>query len=69
MGCVICGRTTREEYCPFHKKAHDNLVSAYEGWKKAMGVGWEEYLELVSKNPNTGVWALEVCQHLLSKLR
>ncbi|MFQ6075715.1 MAG: hypothetical protein ACE5Z5_06240 [Candidatus Bathyarchaeia archaeon] len=67
MRCAVCGRRAEEEYCSIHKGAYKNVLRSYEEWKRAMDVGWEEYLKMLTENPNTGLWALEVCQHLTSK--
>lgn len=69
MQCPVCGRRAEEEYCPIHKVAHENILRSYEEWKRAMDIGWEEYLKMLMENPNTGLWALEVCRHLTSETR
>ncbi|MFQ6095804.1 MAG: hypothetical protein ACE5NN_06640 [Candidatus Bathyarchaeia archaeon] len=67
MTCEICGREAASRFCELHETAHKNLLERYEDWKKALNITWTEYLNEVLKNPNTGVWAKEVAQRLLSQ--
>lgn len=67
MSCPICGVVSRgrEDFCADHESAHKNLLAAFDDWKKALDITWENYLERISKNDNTGIWAKEVAEHLL----
>ena len=67
MQCEICGRETTSNFCELHEMAYKNLHERYEDWKKALGITWMEYIKEVLKNPNTGVWAKEVAQRILSE--
>jgi hypothetical protein len=65
LKCKICGKSTKEQYCLFHKRAYNNIVQKFEEWQRAMGVSWKQYLKAVVENSYTGAWAREVAQHLL----
>jgi len=64
---VLCGRVSDKEYCSLHRRALENMVQSYEYWRKATSIGWREYLGKIKENPNSGIWVVEVCTHLLSK--
>jgi len=66
--CRICerGREGQSEFCDRHKGAFDNLKTAYDIWKKALGIDWKTYLIEVSRNQETGEWVREVVQHMLA---
>jgi flavoprotein len=53
------------QYCELREKAHENIVQEYDLWKKALQISWEEYLNEVIKNSNTGTWTKEVAKSLL----
>jgi hypothetical protein len=67
--CKICNKKTSEkgEYCELHAKAYENITKKYDFWKKALNIGWNDYLNEILKNPLTGVSVKEVAQQLLSK--
>jgi hypothetical protein len=67
--CKICNKETNEksEYCELHAKAYENIVKRYNIWKKALNIGWNDYLNEILKNPLTGMSAKEVAQRLLTK--
>ena len=68
VGCSLCYREYVEGgYCRYHWDAHANLVEAYEAWKKSIGLSWNAFLEEVIKTNETGKWAKDVSQDLLSK--
>jgi len=48
-----------------HLKAYENLQRKYDSWKKASNIDWKTYLQQVSKNPLTGIWAKEVAETLI----
>jgi hypothetical protein len=63
MPCRICGREAVSELCGFHEEARRKVEAAYEYWKDAYGgMGWNEYLDRVAENPETGQWAAEVAK-------
>ena len=66
--CRICerGRDGQSEFCARHKGAIDNLKTAYDIWKNALGIDWKTYLIEVSRNQETGEWVREVIQHMLT---
>ena len=65
--CRICRRRRAEgsEFCPYHEAAYANLRKAFDRWKDALGISWEDFLGKVSENPETGEWAREVAQELV----
>ncbi len=69
MNCIICGVNTNEgsNYCENHLSAYINLKEAYNEWKKAMDITWQEYLKKVIENENTGEWVRELAIHLLNE--
>ena len=67
MRCAICHRESGEfNYCKFHVKAHENIMTRYEQWNAALNISWKEYLSEIAKNPLSGEWVKEVAQHLMS---
>jgi hypothetical protein len=71
LKCKICSREAQTQpessYCELHQKAYENLQGKYEAWKKASNIDWKTYLQQVSKNPLTGIWAKEVAENLLQE--
>ena len=66
MKCKTCLReATESNYCELHARAYENIIRKYDLWKKALGIGWKEYLSEIAENPLTGEWAKEVAQHLI----
>jgi len=66
LKCKLCGKeATDKDYCSLHNKAHENVVSKYEGWQKALGSSWKEYLSEIATNPLTGELAKEMAEHML----
>ncbi len=66
--CGICGRDTSEdELCRYHHEASNNLSAAYEGWKEATGINWEDYLVRISQIEETGRWVLDVIEYIMSQ--
>jgi hypothetical protein len=67
--CRLCWlrRGKDSEYCPFHLKALRNLEKAYDAWKRAVDIGWYEFLREVSRREETGPWAKEVAVDLLGE--
>ena len=67
MECRICGKESISGFCELHEMAYDNLLEGYKDWKKALNLAWTSYLRKVMMNPNTGLWAKEVAQELVSE--
>ncbi|MDH5441822.1 MAG: hypothetical protein OEZ48_00595 [Candidatus Bathyarchaeota archaeon] len=67
MKCRICGRESTSGFCELHEMAYDNLLEGYKDWKNALNLAWTSYLRKVMMNPNTGLWAKEVAQELVSE--
>jgi len=65
--CKLCHRKKREnsEYCPYHGKAFDNLREAFERWKRAFDIDWDDYLRQIAENTETGEWARDVAESLM----
>jgi hypothetical protein len=65
--CSLCYREGVEGgYCGYHRDAHANIVTAYEAWKKGTELTWDGFLEEVNRAKETGGWARDVAQDLLS---
>jgi len=66
MKCKVCNRETdKVDFCVFHFKAYQSVISSFDVWKKALGLSWEEYLSVIEKNSLTGEWAKEVAKYLI----
>jgi len=66
--CSLCHREGSEGgYCGYHRDAYANLVSTYEAWRKSTELIWTGFLEEIIQAKETGEWAREVAQSLLSK--
>ena len=65
--CSLCHREGSEGgYCGYHRGAYANLVAAYEGWKSSTELSWNGFLEEIIRAKETGGWARDVAQDLLS---
>ncbi|MHA2118665.1 MAG: hypothetical protein ACW98J_07075 [Candidatus Thorarchaeota archaeon] len=53
-----------DELCRYHQEAFSNLKTAYEGWKKATGMNWEEYIGKIVQIEETGRWVVDVIEHI-----
>ncbi len=61
MKCKVCAREAVEEFCPYHLAAKSRLEEAYPRWVKAYGkMGWNEFLDNVKRDLQTGQWAKEM---------
>ncbi|MGQ9565808.1 MAG: hypothetical protein ACUVT5_04605 [Candidatus Bathyarchaeales archaeon] len=69
MRCKACDKEANKKsgYCERHTKAYEIILSKYEIWKKALDIGWKEYLNNIVENSLTGKWAKEVAQRLLEE--
>jgi hypothetical protein len=66
MKCELCEKETKSELCRYHAEAKKQVVGAYRSWREAYGsVGWNEYLERLAENPETGQWAKDVARLML----
>ncbi|TFG13478.1 hypothetical protein EU537_06315 [Candidatus Thorarchaeota archaeon] len=67
--CDICSRPVLEQcsLCEYHAEAKHSLEWAFAAWKRAYGIGWEEYLEKVVGEENLGDWAREVVVYLIEQ--
>ena len=67
--CRLCKRecAPSSTLCKYHLAAKRSVESAYTQWKEAYGgITWKDYLQRVSQDAETGLWAKEVAE-LLSK--
>ena len=65
MKCKLCEKQAVTDLCSHHQSARENLEAAYPRWAKAYGgIGWEEFLDNVKRNVQTGRWAKEVAELL-----
>lgn len=60
-------REEDSEYCLYHYIAYKNLEEAYETWKKALDIEWNDFLRDASEKSETGIWAREVAVSLLNR--
>ncbi|MFH1328542.1 MAG: hypothetical protein ABIH76_06870 [Candidatus Bathyarchaeota archaeon] len=67
MKCAICGKTSEGEYCKWHKRAYMSLQEKFKDWQKVLEINWEEFLEEIKNNPNTGTWGKEVATYIIRK--
>lgn len=67
--CPICGERKSENspYCENHQLAYENLKKQYQYWREALQIDWQEYLQRIVENKNTGQWAKEVAKDLIEK--
>ena len=65
MKCRACERQTDRELCQYHASAKEKLRAAYPLWVKAYGsMDWNEFLDNVKRDPQTGQWAKEMASVL-----
>lgn len=65
MKCPLCGREAVSDLCLYHAAAKEKVQAAYLLWVKAYGrIEWEDYLDNVKRNPQTGQWAKEIAELL-----
>ena len=67
--CPICGRNQELdcEFCEYHEKAFANLREAFPKWQEALEITWLDYLEKVREADETGSWAYEVIDYIMSE--
>ncbi|MHA1409759.1 MAG: hypothetical protein ACTSQY_05555 [Candidatus Odinarchaeia archaeon] len=65
MSCVICeAPTSKKPFCDKHMSAEKSLRDAFKSWKKAKNIDWDQYLDEIIENSNTGKWVREVAEYL-----
>jgi len=65
MKCTICRREAVADLCAYHTEAREKVKGAYPAWVKAYGrIEWEDYLDKVKRNVQTGQWAKEIAELL-----
>ncbi len=63
--CSICGRDAVDnDLCRYHLEALNNLRIAYDGWKTATRLDWENYMEKLLLIEETGRWVIDVIEHI-----
>jgi hypothetical protein len=69
MDCKICGRPTvdSDDFCKYHKKSYENILEAFESWKIALDIDWENYLTHISEEEGAGKWVVEVVDYLMQQ--
>jgi hypothetical protein len=68
MRCQVCTRETSTSLCDYHQGAKESVDAAYPLWVKAYGgIGWNDYLDNVKRNVQTGQWAKEIAEFLGKK--
>ena len=69
MKCRLCGREAPSDLCRYHEEAKERVKAAYPLWVRAYGrMEWEDYLDNVKRNAQTGQWAKEVAEVLEGEL-
>ena len=65
--CVICGRESIDgRFCRFHAEALAAVRKGFEEWRRRLGdISFEEYLGMLAKLPQSGLWVKDVALHLL----
>ena len=65
MKCTLCGREAADGLCRYHSEAKGKVEAAYPLWLRAYGtIGWNDFLDNVKRNPQTGQWAKEIAELL-----
>ena len=65
MKCSICMREAVADLCRYHAEAKEKVRAAYPFWVKAYGsIEWQDFLDNVKRNPQTGQWAKEIAELL-----
>ena len=63
--CKLCGREGAGELCTYHEEARAGVKAAYPRWVRAYGtIEWNDYLDNVKRNVQTGQWAKEIAEFL-----
>ncbi|MDD1776589.1 MAG: hypothetical protein LUQ65_00345 [Candidatus Helarchaeota archaeon] len=69
INCIICNKEIPSgDYCKYHQEAYQNLKENYNEWLEAFGeLTFDEYLQKLLANPDTGLWVKEVAENLAKK--
>ena len=64
----MCGRESAEKdiLCGYHKEALNRLRIAFGDWKRAMEIGWDDYVNAVRQLEEAGTWVREVIDYITS---
>ncbi|MDG6939203.1 MAG: hypothetical protein JRN39_02230 [Nitrososphaerota archaeon] len=67
-GCKLCHRAAVSDgYCSYHGSAVQKVKESFAAWSQAYGgLGWEDYLDRLTKTDGTGKWVLEVIRDMKS---
>jgi DNA topoisomerase-1 len=65
--CKVCRRDKLDGsvFCARHTVAYMNIEAGFQKWRYALGYQWREYLEKLSKNTGTGVYAKEIIKDII----
>ena len=65
--CKVCHRDKLDGsvFCARHTVAYVNIEAGFQKWRYALGYQWREYLEKLSKNTGTGVYAKEIIKDII----
>ena len=65
--CKVCHRDKLDGsvFCARHTVAYMNIEAGFQKWRYALGYQWREYLEKLSKNSGTGVYAKEIIKDII----
>jgi len=65
--CKVCNRDKIDGsvFCARHNIAYMNIEAGFQKWRYALGYQWREYLEKLSKNTGTGVYAKEIIKDII----
>ena len=69
MKCPVCGRESIPgvNFCDRHMAAYRRLLEGYKEWRRAMNIGWSEYLKSIVEKSNAGLWVKEVAAYLVKE--
>jgi len=57
----LCSREAVSNLCRHHEEAKRRVEASYRRWAEAYGeMKWEDYLDKVKHNEQTGQWAKEI---------
>ncbi len=63
--CKLCSREAVSDLCRYREGAKRRVDAGYRTWVKAYGeIEWEDYLDKVKRNEQTGQWAKEIAEML-----
>jgi len=67
--CQVCNRNVEsKDFCKYHLLADQVLKQNYDIWCSAYGkLTWNQYLKMLSKANETGLWVKEVIKFELKQ--